>query len=158
MDCPLNNTFLLTFRTLVWRILQVRALTVVSCCGIFPNPSRQYSKHHDEMEKCLDEGLEPTYYFSIFDISLHLIIKCLLSFYSRAGTLYKYYVHLAQSRDVQICQFHGRRAVIELLKSHAFTANINYEARSVILKLLNDRMHRKYLQSNYSHIAMSIQH
>ena len=70
MDCPLNNTFLLTFRTLVWRILSVRALTVVSCYGIFPNPSRQYSKcqtRGEAIEKCLDEGLEPTYYFSIFN-------------------------------------------------------------------------------------------
>ena len=63
MDCPLNNTFLLTFRTLVWCILWVRALTVVSCCGIFPNPSQQHSKcqtRGEEIEKCLDGGLEPT--------------------------------------------------------------------------------------------------
>ena len=43
MDCPLNNTFLLTL---------------------------QYSKGQtrgEEIEKCVDEGLEPTYYFSIFD-------------------------------------------------------------------------------------------
>ena len=69
MDYPLNNTFLLTFKTLVWRILQVRALHVFSCCGIFPNPSRQYSKRQtrgEEIEKCLDGSLEPTYYFSIF--------------------------------------------------------------------------------------------
>ena len=69
MDCPLNNTFLLTFRTLVWRILKVGALTVVSCCGILPNPSRPYSKRQtrgEEIEKCLDGGLEPTYHFSIF--------------------------------------------------------------------------------------------
>ena len=69
MDCPLNYTFLLTFKTLVWRILLVRALTVVSCCGIFPNPSRQYSKRQTrgrEIEKCLDEPLEPSYYFIIF--------------------------------------------------------------------------------------------
>ena len=36
---------------------------------MFPNPSRQYSKRQtrgEEIEKCLDEGLEPTYYFSIF--------------------------------------------------------------------------------------------
>ena len=41
----------------------------VSCCGIFPKPSRQYSKRQtrgEEIEKCLDGGLEPTYYFSIF--------------------------------------------------------------------------------------------
>ena len=71
MDCSLNNTLLLTFRTLVWRILWVRALTVVSCCGIFPNPSRQCSKRQtrgESIEKCLDEGLEPTYYLSIFRI------------------------------------------------------------------------------------------
>ena len=33
------------------------------------NPSRQYSKHQtrgEEIEKCLDGGLEPTYFFSIF--------------------------------------------------------------------------------------------
>ena len=69
MDCPLNNTFLLTLSTVVWRILQIRALTVVRCCGIFPNFSRQYSKRQtrcEEIEKCLDEGLEPIYYFSIF--------------------------------------------------------------------------------------------
>ena len=81
MDCPLNNTFLLTFRTLVWRILQVRALTVVSCCGIFPNPSRQYSKRQtrgEEIEKCLDGGLEPTYYFSIFMHNKCLINKHLI--------------------------------------------------------------------------------
>ena len=68
MDCPLNNTFLLTFRTLVWRILRVRALTAVSCCGIFPNPSRQYSIRQtrgEEIEKCQGGGLDPTYYFSI---------------------------------------------------------------------------------------------
>jgi len=46
---------------------------VVSCCGIFLNPSRQYSKRQtrgEEIEKCLDEGLEPTYYFrnTNFDI------------------------------------------------------------------------------------------
>ena len=72
MDCPLNNTFLLTFRTLVWRILQVRALTVVSCCRIFPNPSRQYSKRQtrgEEIKKCLDGVFEPTYYFSIFSFA-----------------------------------------------------------------------------------------
>ena len=71
MDCPLNNTSLLTFRTLVWRILQIRAFIVVSCCGILPNTSRQYSKRQtrgEEIEKCLDEGLEPTYYFSIFTL------------------------------------------------------------------------------------------
>ena len=70
MDCPLNNTLLSTFKTLVWRILQVQALTVVSCCGIFPIPSRQYSKRQtrgEEIEKCLDGGLEPSYYFSIFN-------------------------------------------------------------------------------------------
>ena len=42
---------------------------VVSWCGIFPNPSQQYSKRQnrgEEIEKCLDESLEPTYYFSIF--------------------------------------------------------------------------------------------
>ena len=74
MDCPLNDTFLLTFRTMVWRILSVRGLTVVSCCGIFPNPFWQYSKRQtrgEEIEKCLDEGLEPTYHFSIFN--LHII-------------------------------------------------------------------------------------
>ena len=35
----------------------------------FPNPSCQYSKRQTrakEMEKCLDECLEPTHYFSIF--------------------------------------------------------------------------------------------
>jgi len=34
-----------------------------------PNPPRQYSKRQtraQEMEKFLDEGLEPTYHFSIF--------------------------------------------------------------------------------------------
>ena len=69
MDCPLSNTFLLTFRTLVWRILQVRALTVVSCCWIFPNPSQQHSKRQtrgEEIVKCLHGSLEPTYNFSIF--------------------------------------------------------------------------------------------
>ena len=33
------------------------------------NPSQQYSKcqtRGEEIEKCLDEGLEQTYYFSIF--------------------------------------------------------------------------------------------
>ena len=56
----LLNTFLLTFKTLVWRILLVRALTVVSCYEIFPNPSRQYTKRQtrgEEIEKCLDEDL-----------------------------------------------------------------------------------------------------
>ena len=36
---------------------------------IFQNPPWQYSKHQTrakEIEKCLDEGLETTYYFSIF--------------------------------------------------------------------------------------------
>ena len=36
----------------------------------FQNPPRQYSKRQtrkDEIEKCLGEGLEPTYYFSIFN-------------------------------------------------------------------------------------------
>ena len=78
MDCPLNNTFSLTFKTLVWRILQVRALTGVSCCGIFPNPSRQYSKHQtrgEEIEKCLDEGLEPTYYLSIFNLFNKIVVN-----------------------------------------------------------------------------------
>ena len=73
MECPLNNTFLLTYKTLVWRILQIRGQTVVSCCGIFPNPSLQYSKCQtrcEEIEKCLDGGSEPTYYFSIFDIRI----------------------------------------------------------------------------------------
>ena len=72
MDCPLNNTFLLTFRTLVWRLLYARALTVVSCCGIFLNPSWQYSKRQtrgEEIEKCLYRDLEPTYHFSIFNES-----------------------------------------------------------------------------------------
>ena len=84
MDCPLNNTFLLSFRTLVWRILLVRPLTVVSCCGIIPNPSRQYSKRQtrgEEIEKCL----EPTYYFSIFkyallfDSPIQVIGKCFVT-------------------------------------------------------------------------------
>ena len=37
---------------------------------LVPNPSCQYSKRQtrgEEIEKCLDEGLEPTYYFSIFN-------------------------------------------------------------------------------------------
>ena len=69
MDCPLDNTFLLTFRTLVWRILWVRAITVVSCCRIFLNPSQHYSKRQtrgEEIEKCLNGDLEPSYYLSIF--------------------------------------------------------------------------------------------
>ena len=35
-----------------------------------PNPTRQYSTcqtRGQEIEKCLDEGLEPPYHFSIFD-------------------------------------------------------------------------------------------
>ena len=42
---------------------------VVSCCAIFLSPPLQYNKHQtraDKIGKCLDEGLEPTYYFSIF--------------------------------------------------------------------------------------------
>ena len=37
-----------------------------------PNPIQQYSKHQttaEAIEECLDEGLEPTYYFSIFSIA-----------------------------------------------------------------------------------------
>ena len=53
---------------------------------IFQNPPWQYSKHQTravEIEKCLDEGLETTYYFSIFTFSLpkyglflHEIVEC----------------------------------------------------------------------------------
>ena len=35
-----------------------------------PNPPQQYSKHQtrdEEIEKCIDGGLEPTYYFRIFN-------------------------------------------------------------------------------------------
>ena len=63
MDCLLNKLF---------TDIQNSGLTVVSCCGIFSNPSRQYSKRQtrgEEIEKCLDGGLEPTYYFSIFTSS-----------------------------------------------------------------------------------------
>ena len=92
MDCPLNNTFLLTFRTLVWRILQVRALTVVSCCGIFLNPSRQYSKRQtrdEEIEKCLDEALEPTYYFSIFNSDFIMLpIDYIVTLIKRKKTIF----------------------------------------------------------------------
>ena len=69
MDCLLNNTFPLTFKTLVWSILYVQGLGVVSCCEIFRNPPQHYSKcltRADQIGKCLDEGLEPTYYLSIF--------------------------------------------------------------------------------------------
>ena len=41
----------------------------ISCCGILPNPSQQCSKHQtrgEDIEKSLNEGLEPTYYSSIF--------------------------------------------------------------------------------------------
>ena len=40
---------------------------VGSCCTIFSNPPWQYNEHQtraDEKGKCLDEGLEPTYYFT----------------------------------------------------------------------------------------------
>ena len=53
------------------RVKRKQCVTVVSCCGIFTNPSRLYSKQQtrgEEKEKCLDEVLEPTYYFSIFSI------------------------------------------------------------------------------------------
>ena len=73
-----DSDFLFTMVTLSVRVFNVitwynhtHALTVVSCCGTIPNPSRQYSKRQtrgEEIEKCLDEGLEPTYYFSIFNI------------------------------------------------------------------------------------------
>ena len=36
-----------------------------------PNPTQQHSKHQnrgEEIEKCLDRGLEPTYYSSIFKL------------------------------------------------------------------------------------------
>ena len=50
-------------------MLLVQGLTVVSCCAIFQNPRRKNAKRKtraDEIEKCLDEGLEPTHDFSIF--------------------------------------------------------------------------------------------
>ena len=37
--------------------------------AMFPNPLSQYSKRQtraEEIRKCLDDCLEPTYYFSIF--------------------------------------------------------------------------------------------
>ena len=40
-----------------------------------PNTHQQYSKRQtraDQVEKCLDEGLEPTYYLSIFNLCLNL--------------------------------------------------------------------------------------
>ena len=40
-----------------------------------PNPPWQYNKRQtrvEEIEKCLDEGLEPTYHFSIFNLSTSL--------------------------------------------------------------------------------------
>ena len=48
---------------------------VISCCTIFLNPTRLYNKRQtiaDEIEKCLDEGLEPNYHFSIFN---HKIVR-----------------------------------------------------------------------------------
>ena len=53
----------------MWRILEVRVLTEVSWCGIFPIPSWQYSKRQtrgEDIKKYLDGGLEPTYYLNIF--------------------------------------------------------------------------------------------
>ena len=41
------------------------------------NPSQQYSKcqnRGEEIEKCLDEGLEPTYHFSIFRMDIVITI------------------------------------------------------------------------------------
>ena len=89
MDCLLNNTFLLTFKTLVWRMLWLRGLTVVSCCAIIPNSPRRYNKHQtraDEIGKCLGEGFEPTYYLSIIQVigltnaspTAYLLFHCLL--------------------------------------------------------------------------------
>ena len=49
---------------------------------MFPNPSRQHSKQQtrgEEIEKCLDEGLEPTYYFSILSEKLHQSVSNLNS-------------------------------------------------------------------------------
>ena len=43
---------------------------IVSWCPIFQNLPWQYSEcqtRADEKEKCLDKGLEPTYYFAIFN-------------------------------------------------------------------------------------------
>ena len=68
MDCLFNSIFVGN---------QNFGLTLIICSRIhrrllmrnLPHPSQQYSKCHtrvEEIEKCLDEGLELTYYSGIF--------------------------------------------------------------------------------------------
>ena len=59
-----NNTFILTFKTLIWCISYVWGFTVVSWSAIFLNPPQQYRKcqtRADEIRNCLDDGLELIY-------------------------------------------------------------------------------------------------
>ena len=55
------------FQTLVWRLYRFEDST---CVSNHWNPPWQYNKHQttvEELEKCLDESVELTYYFGIFD-------------------------------------------------------------------------------------------
>ena len=69
MHCHLNNTFswYLTFWSDMYKNHGSQLMHNL------PNSPRQYNKHQtrvEEIEKCLDEGLEPTYCFSIFKMVL----------------------------------------------------------------------------------------
>ena len=61
----------MVFKPLVRRLLVIIGLRTLGgqLMQNLPNPPRQYSKRQEreEIEKCIDKGLEPTYYFSIFN-------------------------------------------------------------------------------------------
>ena len=78
-----------------------------------PNPSRQYSKRQtrgEEIEKCLDEGLEPTYHFSIFNLKvLYRFVECLIcqKAFSDQLHLQRYQDHLYCMKKCQIFHVDG---------------------------------------------------
>ena len=68
MDCPLNTLFTDIQKSGLANIIG-SSFHRSQLLRNLPDPSWQYSKcqtRGEEIEKCLDGGLEPTYHFSIF--------------------------------------------------------------------------------------------
>ena len=68
MDSHLNNSFYWYSKLWSGTYNRFKVLRSEQSCN-FPNPTRQCNECQtitEEIEKCLDEGLEQTYYFSIF--------------------------------------------------------------------------------------------
>ena len=70
MDCSLNNTFFTDIQNSGLAHIIGTSSHRSQLLWNLPNPSQRYSKRQTrdkEVEMCLVEGLEPTYYFSIFN-------------------------------------------------------------------------------------------